>query len=154
MQEKLYETKVKDIRKFIVKDPTLAKPEETINSVLKKIIADVRSRHAYIVDSQGKLIGSLRINNIIAFLFPSVFFMDEYTSIPVSSFVDYTNAKLVKDIMNSDPSFVYEDTPLKDMVKIMLEEKINELPVVDKDKKVIGEVNVMELITYYLQISK
>ncbi len=153
-EEKLSEAKVKDIMNVIVKNPTLASPNETITEVLKKILADTRSRHAYIVNEKGILIGSLRVNNIIAYLFPSVFFIEEYASIPVSSFVEYTNAKMAKDIMNNDPQYVYENTSLKEMVKTMLSEKVNELPVVDKNKKVIGEVNVMELIAFHLNANK
>ena len=154
MEKRLSEAKVKDIMYAIVKDPTVVSENESISDVLKKILKDARSRHAYIVDDSGKLIGSLRINNIIAYLFPSLVFTDEISAFPVSTFVEYTNAKAVKDIMNNDPSYVYKDTTLKEMVKIMIEEKINELPVVDKNLKVIGEVNIMELIAYYLMQSK
>ena len=149
-ESKLSKVKVKDIMDMIVKKPTLVKPNDTITEVLKKIINDPKSRHAYIVDNNLKLIGALRINNIIAYLFPSEVFIDDNSSIPVSSFVEYTNAKQISDIMNNDPSFVYPDTDLKEMVRIMLSEKVNELPVFDKNKKVIGEVNILELIAYYI----
>ena len=150
-EKKLSKVTVKSIMNYIIKNPTVVKANEKIENVLKKIIEDPRSRHAYIVDDDGKLIGSLRINNIIAYMFPSTVFIDEYGSIPVSSFVDYSNAKYVKDIMNTGPSYLFQETTLQEMVQIMLTEKINELPVVDKNLKIVGEANVMELITYYLK---
>ena len=151
MEKKIANITVKSIMLYIIKTPTMAKANDKIDDVLKKIIEDPRTRHAYITDNSGKLIGSLRINNIIAYMFPDTVFIEEYGSIPVSSFVDYSNAKYVKDIMNTDPSYLFEESTLQEMVQIMLSEKVNELPVVDKELKVIGEVNILELITYYLQ---
>jgi CBS domain-containing protein len=64
--------------------------------------------------------------------------------------MEYSAAKLAKDIMNTSPIYVFEDTPLAEMITIMTREKINELPVVDKKQKIIGEVNVLEIIAKYL----
>ncbi len=52
--------------------------------------------------------------------------------------------------MNDEPYFVEESTPLFEMAEILIREKINELPVVDKDRRVIGQVNVYEIIAAFL----
>lgn len=41
-----------------------------------------------------------------------------------------------------------ERDSITDMIFIMLEHRVNELPVVDEDKKIIGEVNRMEFIKF------
>lgn len=53
--------------------------------------------------------------------------------------------------MHPDPRYVKEETLLKEMIQIMIEEDVTELPVVDTGKRVIGEVNVIEAIAGYLK---
>jgi len=63
----------------------------------------------------------------------------------------YSSSKVVKDIMKTNPNYVYEDSLLSEMIAIMVREKVNELPVIDKDRKIIGEVNFLKVIAYYLK---
>ena len=58
--------------------------------------------------------------------------------------------KTARDIMDEEPCFVAETTPLSDVAKILKREMINELPVVDQEGHVIGQVNVYEIISAYL----
>lgn len=54
--------------------------------------------------------------------------------------------------MNKEPRSVRADTGLQDLARIMLEEKITELPVVDKANLLTGQVNMYEIIKAYLQL--
>ncbi len=151
-EEKLSQVTVKSISNLIVKKPALVTPDSSIEDMMRAVIEDTRSRHAYVVDADGRLIGAVRVNNIIQYLFPSTVLLEIDGSPRVSSFLEYSNATKVKDIMNTRPKHVYETTTLSKMVRIMMEEKINELPVVDRAMKVIGEVNLLEIIAYSLKI--
>ena len=150
IEEKLLNVRVSDISKLIVKEPAVVRYDTTIKQMLETVIKDTRSRHAYIVDDNNKLIGSIRLNNIIQFLFPTTILMEDRESPRLCSFLDYSEASKVKEIMNNQPVFVYENTPLPKMITLMRQELINELPVVDKQMHVIGEVNVLEIIAYSL----
>ena len=145
-EEKLLNVRVSDISDLIVRNPAIVRSDCTIRKMLEKVVEDTRSRHAYIVDDTGKLIGSIRLNNIIEYLFPTTILMENRDAPRLCSFLDYTEASQVKEIMNRKPVYVFEDTPLPEMIKIMRQEVINELPIVDKNIKVIGEVNVWEII--------
>ena len=57
----------------------------------------------------------------------------------------------VRDVMNKEPRPVQADTGLQDMARVFLKEKIIELPVVDKANRLIGQVNMYEIIKAYLQ---
>jgi CBS domain-containing protein len=70
----------------------------------------------------------------------------------ISSYMDYSTATSVKDIMTTNPEYVYETTSLAELIKIMIREQVNEVPVIDKDRRVIGEVNFLEIIAYYLKV--
>lgn len=150
MPEKmLSKVRVKDIRHLIVEKPPTTSKYTPIELLLDIIIKDTRTRHVYIVNDQNALIGSVRLNNIIQFLFPSILLTDTVDLHSVTSFLDNIFAKKTEDIMNKNPAFVFEDSLLSDMIKIMHKEKVNELPVLDSNMKIIGEVNVLEIITYY-----
>jgi len=151
MEEKLAKAQVADINELIVNNPAIVREDTPINEMLESIIKDTRSRHAYVVDKHNKLIGSIRINNVIQYLFPSTILKEQQNSPKVGSFMDYLNAKVASDIMSMRPNYVFKDTSLDKMVDLMIEDKSNELPVVNKDMEVIGEVNVLEVIAYALQ---
>ena len=45
--------------------------------------------------------------------------------------------------------FLKENSSVLEMIDIMVDNKVNELPVVDNNKRIIGEVNFLELIKYF-----
>jgi len=53
--------------------------------------------------------------------------------------------------MNTKPGFVQSDTSVNETVKIMIEETVNELPVVDNEHRVIGDINFLEIIAAYIK---
>ncbi|OPX28376.1 MAG: hypothetical protein B1H06_03380 [Candidatus Cloacimonas sp. 4484_143] len=150
-EEFLANAKVKDISKLIDADPAIITPKTSIRKALEKIIVDTRSRHAYIVDENNVLIGSIRMNNVIQYLFPTFSLMQDKETFKIGSFMEYTTAMNAVEIMNPRPVFVYEDSLISEMVTLMMRETTNEMPVVDKQKHVIGEVNVLNVIAYYLK---
>ena len=52
----------------------------------------------------------------------------------------------VKDIMDTEPYLLYEEDTILQASKFMQEEKIRNLPVIDKDKKLIGLITLREII--------
>lgn len=150
-EEMLSNVTVENISSLIVQKPALVLPETSIETMLRNVVEDTRSRHAYVVDADNRLIGSVQFNNIIQYLFPSTILLELDDSPKISSFMEYSDATHVHQIMNTRPRYVQKSTPLSAMVRIMIEEKINELPVVDDQMHVIGEVNVLEIIAFALQ---
>ncbi len=150
-EEELSKIKVRDIKHLIVQDPTVISQDCSIDDLLVKILEDPRSRHVYVVNKENSLVGSIRLNNIIRYLFTTTTLLENSVSFEINSFMAYSSAKKVKDIMNTVPSYVYEDMFLSEMIRIMTKEKVNELPIIDNNKKIIGEVNVIEIIDYYLK---
>jgi predicted transcriptional regulator len=65
---------------------------------------------------------------------------------------DHFTKEKIRDIMNEDFRYVTDDTSVSDMVQVMIGEEINELPVVDENRKVIGEVNMLEAVAYYVRL--
>lgn len=144
--EKVY---VRDIRDLIVKEPARIKPECSVDELLRKIVEDPRTRHVYVVDDKGRLVGSVRFRDVVEHLFADTV-MKEKGEVFVLSYHLLYKPETAYDLMNSDPHYVREDTLLGEVIRIMIAEKINELPVVDSNKCVIGEINMLEIIAGYL----
>ncbi len=149
-EEMLINKQVKDIKNLICKDPSVIFQENSLTDLLREIIKDTRSRHVYVVDDHNKLVGSVRLKNTIQYMFPSITLLQESKALQVSSYLNYSQAETVKEIMTRNPSYVHENTTLAEMIRIMVKEQVNELPVLDREFTIIGEVNFLELITYYL----
>lgn len=150
-EEILSNVTVENISSFIVQTPALVSPETSIETMLHQLVEGTRSRHAYVVDTHNRLVGSVQFNNIIQYLFPTTLLLEMDDTPKVSSFMEYSEATEVRQIMNTSPKYVKKSTPLNAMVRIMMEYKINELPVIDDEMHVIGEVNVLEIIAYALK---
>jgi CBS domain-containing protein len=54
----------------------------------------------------------------------------------------------VKDLMTKDVITVTEDTDIKEVVDIMLENNINRVPVTDHDKKLVGIISRTDIVRY------
>lgn len=154
MEKKLKNVKVNDIMNLIVKSPSVLNLDAKIETILDKIVEDPKSRHVYIIDRNKKLIGSIRLNNVINFLFPVTLFYinsSDFNNPQITNNLHVLNdkyEKIASEIMNSKPRFVFKDTTLIDMIEIMIKENINELPVLNETKEVIGEINMLEIIAY------
>jgi CBS domain-containing protein len=56
------------------------------------------------------------------------------------------NAMLAKDIMTPSPSVVNEDTPIEDIIDIMIQKEIVLVPVVENGNKLVGVVARLDII--------
>lgn len=146
---KLGNMKVSDIRHLLVEDAATVKHTDSVEELLKKVVEEPRTRHVYVVDDAGKLLGSVRMNTIVQYLFPFASVVSHASTYPQNEFLAFRTQK-VTDLMKPDPFYVKEDDTLSHMALILIQEKINELPVVDVDQKVIGQVNMYEAIRVYL----
>jgi CBS domain-containing protein len=54
-------------------------------------------------------------------------------------------SKTVADVMTANPAVVQPDTPLKEAIKVLVENKISGLPVVNKEGKLVGVLSEADL---------
>lgn len=102
------------------------------------------SRHVYIVDDDERLQGSVRLHDLIETLFP-------YLLVGEISEEDLSPLDLIFDspatrFINREHLAVTEDTTLAELIPMMIENFVNELPVIDATGRVIGEVNMLEIL--------
>ncbi|MCF6174560.1 MAG: CBS domain-containing protein [Victivallaceae bacterium] len=144
---------ISEVRNLIVKKPTTIKLNANMDELLKKVNEDLKTRHVYVVDDDNRLVGSVRMNSIVQYLFPMAAVLSSGVTSTTKLNVNLFSVK-VADLMKQDPFSVKESTSLSKMAIIMIKEQINELPVVDEDMTLIGQVNVYEIIEAYKTINK
>lgn len=120
--------KVEDIMRTGKSNP-LVKEDELISKVLLKI-TQARAGSATVVDKKGKIIGIFTDGDLRRHLEKD----------------PYLIKRKVKEVMTTSPITVRKDMLAVEAARILREKKIDELPVVDKDKKVVGLLDVQDLL--------
>ena len=148
---RLADMKVKDIRHLLVEDPATISPSASLLEVLEEMKKDLRTRHVYVVDTEDRLLGTVRMGSVVEYLFPFDAVIEQDTPL-YETYVPRLDAKTAADLMHTPPVRVTEETSLGEMARLLIREAINELPVVDGNERLIGQVNVYETIKAYLDL--
>ncbi|MCD6427049.1 MAG: CBS domain-containing protein [Caldisericaceae bacterium] len=136
--------KVKDVHKYITIEPPVVKEDTPIKEVIKALLKDPRSRSVYVVNEKEVLTGIIPTSTVIKATHilkgkKTLRKEDAFDALKISM------AKVAKDIMHP-PVYVFEDEDIKDVLEEMVVGEYQELPVVNRQKKVIGDLNCLEII--------
>ena len=145
MERLLAHMRVAEVHGSIVTTAATVAPDASIAELLEKILEDPRTRHVYVVDEAGRLLGSVRLVAVLRHLFPYTSLPDAERASP-SELLRYLAAATAAEIMNPAPRYVTEDASMLEVVRLMVEENLGELPVVDAGRRVVGEVNFLEIV--------
>ncbi len=138
--------KVKLVRSLITKDASTVKKDADAMTTAKEIVKDPKTRSVYVVDSDNKLLGIIPAMNFTQYLF--------YEYVP-DEFFYYKAAKPIEEITAGDtilpPVYVKEEDTLDTAFQKMFSENLKELPVVDDEMHVIGDLNILELVSAWIE---
>jgi acetoin utilization protein AcuB len=110
-----------------------------------RIIRDKRIRHLPVVNEEGRLIGIVAQTDLLH-ASPSA-----TTTLSIFE-VNYLLANLhVREVMSSPPIIVYEDAPLEEAARLMVEKKIGCLPVV-RDDILVGMITETDIFETFVEI--
>lgn len=142
--------RVKDIRNLITRNASVVKEDDPLLKVAEEIVSDPRTRSVYVVDKSGKLKGIIPVIELIQYLY--------YEHIP-QEYIFYrfplvlSGEAIAKDIM-LPPVYVHDTDNITDALKKMFKNNLKELPVVDENMKIIGDLNILELISAWIEAEK
>lgn len=140
-------------RDVMQRDVKTVSPDATVQEVAE-ILADAAYTGLPVVDDEGKLVGvvteadllvrvkRLNLPTVFPFL-GGVIFLESPRRFEEE--LRKATAALVGDVMTRDVVTVTEDTPLHELATIMVEKKVNRLPVVE-DGRLVGLVTRDDLI--------
>ena len=143
---------VSEIRELRVKHPQLIAEDKPILEVLEEGLNINQTRNLYVTGADLTLLGVIRSRNILYYLFPLTAIAGKTWE--NSRAMPALGAMKAGDIMDREVPCVYDTSNLREVVQIFLREGILELPVVDKDRRIIGQIDASEIVMCHLLKNK
>jgi len=142
--------KVEDVYQLVSASPAKLQKNARIHEVLSAMLGHPTSRKVYVIDVEGNLAGVIRTETLLKL----IGFREGVRQNTAPSFVH-----MLKDLQKESAESVMEKvrpvkrvTSLKDALELMVEDHVNDLPVVDDDYKLIGELMALELFQAALEL--
>ena len=135
--------KVKDVCKFISLKPTVVEEDTPIEEIVDRILEDPVTRTVYVA-RDNKLVGMIPVMHLLkvsGFHFFGFIPKEEL----IRSSMKRLIAKNASEIM-LDPVYVHMDTTLEEALKLMIDNNIQEMPVVDEKGEIVGDLNSLEIL--------
>ena len=114
------------------------------------MIKKTNSQKAYVVDDDNKLVGTITMETVLK----QIGYIYGVRQPGIMSFFKFVSGILkedVTDFMEKNPVKVTKEDKILDALKMMVENHLNDLPVVDENGTVIGELNGIEIMSRALK---
>lgn len=142
-ETKFSDTLVGDVYEQVVKRPATVTMEAKIVDVIDGMIANPLSRKVYVVDGKGKLRGMINTDTVLRLI-------GYRTGVRQAGALSFY--RFLRDMMKEDISSLITPTRavtaqdrLTDALRIMVQDHVNDLPVIDEGGSLIGELVSLEL---------
>lgn len=127
--------------------------EDLIYQAVEKIAADRETLIACVVDSDGKLKGIITPREVLKTVEVREFETVRYPFFEGAEILGLLTSKYAKDMMSA-PISVSEDDEVETAINIMLDYGFYEVPVVDNEERVLGEINYFGIIINSIEYLK
>ena len=138
--------KIKDMHMLFTLHPAFISKDATTDEIAKVMIANPRLKSVYVVDDKLQLIGKITLKMLIKQEFMNLL----PSRLSYFGALEFVGKKTAEDIMISSVSVKDEDTLKTAFVK-MYEDDLNELPVVDEKRRLIGNIDLLELLMVLIE---
>jgi CBS domain-containing protein len=135
----------KPVGKLMATECNKIQEDEPIYEAVKKIASSKRSKIACVIDKEGKLKGLLTPRDVLEELEVRKFGGIRGRFFAGPEVLHLLTSKYARDIMSA-PVSVHVNDRVGDAINTMLDHGFYELPVVDDDMKVIGEISYFDII--------
>lgn len=134
---------VDDVFDKFVLQPSTVPSGAKIGMVIDQMLSNPRSRKAYVIDEQGKYLGTVSTETVLR-LMGYRLGVREYGAMSFIRFLRDILKERADEVMVKGRT-VNRSTKLSAAMKIMIEDHLNDLPVVDDEGRLIGELVSLEL---------
>ncbi len=128
--------------KFVLKPSQVGKGA-TIGMVIDQMLANPLSRKVYVTDAEGKYVGTVSTETVLR-LMGYRLGVREYGGASFIRFLLDTLKESADDVMVKGRT-VTREMKLSAALKMMIDDHLNDLPVVDSDGRLVGELASLEL---------
>lgn len=137
---------IKDARMLVTLIPVFVHKTASADEIAKILITNPQIRSTYVVDNKLKLVGKITLKKLIKHEFK------EYLPHKIVAFteLEFIGKKKAEDLM-TPPVYVKDDDTLKSAFEKMCENDLDELPVIDENHQLIGNLGLLELLTILVE---
>jgi len=142
------------VQNFMTANPVTAKPLDSVETVLK-LLEEQHISGLPVVNDNNEVVGvvsetdllfkerPIRMPLYLTFL-GSVIYLESLDKFEQQ--LKKSLGMLVQDVMTPEPINISVDAPISEAASLMLDKRINRLPVVDQDNKLIGILTRSDLM--------
>jgi len=134
---------VRDAYRLVVTNPIVVTKGMGLQDVVDRVLADPRTRSAYVVDDKRKLIGMIGLTEMLAAIQGSLSLFEKGRQLPRSKRIPLPFS--VEEYM-AKPVTVTEDDRLLTALEKMMKHGLEDLPVIDEHNTLVGELNGFEIL--------
>jgi len=153
--ERLRLEKVRDVFRLIASKPAIVPEDAPIERVLDEFVNDLKRRIVCVVDSERKLVGVISLMELLIYI--GVHAGEAVRSLahltPYEAGLRYMMGNQAKHVMKEAVS-VKSDDRLLDALNMMEQTGLEELPVVNDQGKIVGEIHGLEILIETLKLLK
>ncbi len=133
------------VRERMTRHPVLCPPDLPVNEAFD-LMKKERIRRIPVVDKHGKLVGIVSDKDLLRVSPSPATTLSAYE-------LPYLLSKVkVGDVMTKQVITVVEDTPIEDAARIMVDNKIGGLPVVNESDAVMGIITETDIFKTFLEL--
>lgn len=141
------------VKEIMTKEVVSVKPEDNAKEALD-LLFKMRISGLPVIDTKAKLVGMFTEKDVLKHILPSYmervgrFVYEENPKSIKKKFQDLVNLS-VAQLMRKEVITVYEDTSLCEVARLTLIQNIRRIPVLDKEKRVVGIVAREDIVKAY-----
>lgn len=141
------------VKEIMIKDVISTRPDDNAQDALR-LLFKMQISGLPVIDEKGRLVGMFTEKDILAHILPS--YIEKvgrfiYEGNPKSTKKKLSELSKIKvsQLMRRDVVTTTEDTALCEVARIMLTQRARRLPVLDKEKRVVGIVAREDIVRAY-----
>ena len=143
------------ISEIMTKNVRTLLPDTTVTDALKALLSQKISGLP-VVDNSGRLVGMFTEKDVLKNILPSYVsqvgkFAYENSPKTVTNKVAKLSELKVSELMRKEVVEALEDTPAYEVARVMLTQNVRRVPIVDKDKKMVGIVSRSDVLEAVLK---
>lgn len=147
-------SRVADLVEVLRLAPAVVKPDASLTEVVEQLVSHPSVQVVCVVNEQDRLIGLIDVmtlaNALLMAIFPEEFLGDLKGLEDVLNLADQSRVRTAGDIMN-EPAYLQLQDSLKTAFHQLHRRKLPGLPVVDQQYRLVGYINLLELIVVCLR---
>jgi CBS-domain-containing membrane protein len=147
-------TSIEDVDRLSKIGPTIARSEESLRDIAERAVVNPGCRVIAVVDSEERLTGVVPVRVLVNDIFLKIVpeeFLGEISDIEGAlRYAEHVGARTAADIQ-LPPVAVGRTETIRDAFRRMHDAKLQGLPIIDGDRRVVGYVDQLEMLLVWVR---